>query len=357
MKYLLIILFVSIAGPTAIYAQVKSDKPEPYVDKGFAVWQFGSKTIGEDYTIYVIVPPGYDTAKTTSPVLYMTDGDWNMTVAMNCFNMLRQDYDTTEPIIVGIGYGDRPNKRGRDLQPSEGGPKFITFIEKELMPFVQSKYRTNGNNALYGYSLGGMLTTSVLFEHPGLFNMIFIGAPGNSGRALIPSAQKYFANHNDLNCRVFAGVGSYEHTTAKNIGEFKAYMLRKNCKSLDIETAITPDAAHGAALAQVMQNAMKFAYCKTHKEITLAAKDLEKYAGEYVAREDAKVKFKVYTVGDKLYASQGDDVPNRYVPYAGNHFFLYENERVDIVFNNENGKSYMLFIVPNEQPHRLDKVN
>lgn len=40
----------------------------------------------------------------------MTDGDWNMTVAMNCFSMLRQDYNTREPLIVGIGYGKGSSK-------------------------------------------------------------------------------------------------------------------------------------------------------------------------------------------------------------------------------------------------------
>jgi enterochelin esterase-like enzyme len=47
-----------------------------------------SSIIGEDYTIYVLKTDDYDTTKKQLPVLYMTDGDWNMTVAMNCFRML-----------------------------------------------------------------------------------------------------------------------------------------------------------------------------------------------------------------------------------------------------------------------------
>src|SRR4051812_37251972 len=90
---------------TTIFAQVKGTIPTPFGEKELVSWDFHSKIIGEDYTIYVHYPPGYDTTKTKYPVLYMTDGDWNMTVAMNCFRMLRQDYETTEPLIVGIGYG------------------------------------------------------------------------------------------------------------------------------------------------------------------------------------------------------------------------------------------------------------
>jgi hypothetical protein len=288
----------------------------------------------------------------------MTDGDWNMTVAMNCFNMLRQDYSiTTEPLIVGIGYGSRPNKRSRDLNPSIGGPNFLSFIQTEVIPFIQKQYRVTDDKTLYGYSLGGMFTTYVLFEHPGLFNMIGIGAPGDNGKDLIPAAQKYFADHKDLNTKVFLGVGSYEHMVANNIGAFKSYVDKQNCKNLELLTGITPNAAHGAALAQVMQNAIAFFYCNKHKPVNVPAKELEKYTGTYTILTDPKAKFTVYVTGNNLYFKQGEELPVQFVPYAKDGFFMYENEKADISFKEDSGKTYMLFGFPNEKPTRLDKVN
>ncbi|RYY11106.1 MAG: hypothetical protein EOO04_35805, partial [Chitinophagaceae bacterium] len=113
-------------------------------------WKIHSSVIGEDYTLYVLKTDGYDTTTNRLPVLYMTDGDWNMTVAMNCFSMLRQDYITHEPLVVGIGYGANENKRFRDLDPATGGPNFLSFIEKEVMPFIDKQYRTNDERAIYG---------------------------------------------------------------------------------------------------------------------------------------------------------------------------------------------------------------
>jgi predicted alpha/beta superfamily hydrolase len=355
-KFLYCALVISFISLTTGYGQVKSSAPNQFCEKEIVSWDYSSNIIGEDYTIYIHFPPGYDTTKTKYPVLYMTDGDWNMTVAMNCFNMLRQDYETTEPLIVGIGYGSRTNMRSRDLNPATGGPKFLLFIEKELIPFIQSRYRVTDNKALYGYSYGGMFTTSVLFGEPNLFNMIFIGAPGNSGNDLIPTAQKYFADHDDINCRVFLGVGSFEHLTVNNIELFKAYMLEQNCKNLDISTAVTPNAGHGAALAQVMQNAMAFAYCKKHTPITIRARALEKYTGTYTISTDPKVKFKIYATGDDLYFKQGDALPILLIPYIKDGFFMYENEKADISFKEDRGKKYMLFGFPNEKPTRLDKL-
>lgn len=356
-KYLLSLLVIIIIGTMASYCQVKSAAPNPFCEKDIVSWDYSSKIVGEDYTIYIHFPPGYDTTKTKYPVLYMTDGDWNMTVAMNCFNMLRQDYETTEPLIVGIGYGTRPNKRNRDLNPTGGGPKFLDFIKQEVMPFVQSKYRVTDNKALYGYSFGGMFTTYVLFEHPDLFNMIFIGAPGNGGNELMPAAQKYFTTHKELNCKVFAGVGSYEQTVVNNISQFKAYLEKQNCKGLEIATSVTPNAGHGAALAQVMQNAIAFAYCKKHKPIALAVPDLKKYTGDYIIAGDAKNTFRLYVDNKMLYFKQNEEFPIQLIPYTKDGFFMYDNERADISFKEEGSRKYMLFAFPNEKPTRLDKIN
>lgn len=350
----LFVVFISWAA----WGQPKSTSAVPYIEKEIVQWDFASKTIGEDYTIYIHFPPGYDTSKTKYPVLYMTDGDWNMTVAMNCLNMLRQDYNiTTEPLIVGIGYGNRPNKRARDLDPGKGGPKFLTFIQTEVMPFVEKQCRVTDNKTLYGYSLGGMFAIYTLFEHPGLFDMIGIGAPGNSGSDLMPEAQKYFATHKDLKTKVFLGVGSYEHDNVKHLEEFRAYVAKQNFKDFDLLAGITPNAAHGAALAQVMQNAVAFFYCTKHKAIAVAKGDLDKYAGTYAVAGSQGSKLKFYVDNDALYFKEGDNIPLQVVPFTKDGFFIYENERMDILFKEENGKRYFLVSSPNEKPTRIDKID
>ena len=357
-KFLSAALFIILINFSFGHCQVKSSSPTPFYVKEIVSWDFSSKSVGDDFTIYIHFPPGYDTSKTKYPVLYMTDGDWNMTVAMNCFNMLRQDYHiTTEPLIVGIGYGTRPNKRSRDLDPSKGGPNFLSFIQTEVMPFIQKQYRISDEKALYGYSLGGMFTTYVLFEHPGSFNMIGIGAPGNNGNDLLPEAQKYFTNHKDLDGKVFLGVGSYEHMVVKNIAEFKSYVEKQNCKNFNLSTAITPNAAHGAALAQVMQNAMAFFYCNKHKPIDVAATALEKYTGTYATTGEQAEKINVYVDKNALYVKGNNDLPTQLIPFTNDGFFMYENETISLFFRTEGGKKYLVVESPGAKPTLIEKVN
>jgi len=360
MKYLSIFFLFSIISAGSAFGQVKGAEPAFLVDSSMLVWQYHSKIIGEDYTIYVTMPSGYDTSKTGRPVLYLTDGDWNMTVARDCFDMLEQDYYTTTPILVGIGYGNRKNMRGRDFEPKTGGPNFLSFIETELMPFIKNRYLTNGDNALFGYSYGGVFASYVLFEHPGLFNTILMGAPGNGGgelTSLASSAKKYFETHADLQCNVFAGVGSYEPEKSANVRKFGAYLRAKNYKSLNYKTLIIPGVAHGAGLAPVMQSAMKFAYCRTHKAITVPVTGLARYAGIYRSSEDPALKLRLFIRNRALYFQVGKIKTLRFVPYAKDKFFMYEDEKTGINFKNDGKKQYFLFTTLDGKPQRIDKIN
>ena len=307
-------------------------------------WIFHSSVIGEDYEIYVLRTAAYDSGKIKLPVLYMTDGDWNMTVAMNCFSMLRQDYNTREPLIVGIGYGKGKNKRMRDLDPQTGGQKFLTFIEKEVIPFINEKYRTEKEKGIYGYSMGGMFTTYILFNRPELFDEVFIGAPGNNGRLLMPAVRQYFKTHKDLKSKVFAGVGSFEHETALNIDSFKNYLIGKNCASLQFKTDITPGAGHGAALAAVMQNAIAFAYCEKHKAVSVITNVLEQLAGEYVCDDKSVPNALIIFKNDKLYwkLKPQEDPATELLAASENDYFMVENERISFSFKKENGKQKMI---------------
>jgi predicted alpha/beta superfamily hydrolase len=326
------------------------DSLGPFYLANIDTWSIHSTTVGEDYTLYVLRTAAYDTTNVQLPVLYITDGDWNMTVAMNCFSMLRQDYNTREPLIVGIGYGKGKNQRFRDLNPETGGPAFLAFIEKEVMPFIDKKYRTNKEKAIYGYSMGGMFTTYVLFNRPDLFEMVFIGAPGNNGSQLMPAAKQYFKVHNDLKSKVFIGVGSYEKEVVRNIDSFTNYLLSRKCPGLTIRKDFTPGAGHGAALAQVMQNAVAFGYCERHEAITVDPVIFNQYEGSYISKNKSLPDVLIFTGKDKLYWKwqKEGDLATELIPLSNTEFFMVENERILFTFNKENNILTMV-VVPEDK--------
>jgi predicted alpha/beta superfamily hydrolase len=342
---------------TASFAQ-RADSLGPLVIPNIQTWKMHSSEINEDYTIYVLKTPGYDTSQEKVPVLYMTDGDWNMTVAFNCFNMLRQDYKTHEPLIVGIGYGKNENKRMRDLDPNKGAPAFLRFIEKEVMPFVEGHFRVNDERGIYGYSMGGVFTTWVLFNRPELFHNVFIGAPGNNGYDLMPSARAYFSKRSDLNNKVFIGVGSYELQVVRNIDSFTTY-LRSRVPDIDLRSDIAPNANHGAALSQVMESGFAFAYCDRHRQVKIDAATLPRFAGDYVYYENGKQveQATISAANGRLYLkwSNPQAIREELLPFAAGKFFLPTNEHMSFDFTTEDGKRVLLIAIEGDNTYRFTK--
>ena len=50
-------------------------------------------------------------------------------------------------------------------------------LEKEIIPFIKSRYNTGLRNILVGHSLGGTFVTYALLSNPGLFQCILSVSP------------------------------------------------------------------------------------------------------------------------------------------------------------------------------------
>ena len=146
-----------------------------------------SKILGEQRKIWVYTPDMTSgNANQHWPVLYLLDGDGHFASVVGMIQQMSQVNGNNvypEMIVVAIPNTDRT----RDLTPthvasdppmmdsnfsknSGGGENFVAFIEKELMPHVDSVYQTAPYRVLIGHSFGGLTVMSVLTNHTKLFN-------------------------------------------------------------------------------------------------------------------------------------------------------------------------------------------
>ena len=152
---------------------------------------FHSDILKENRRINVYLPEGYspDSSK-TYPVIYLLDGsmdeDFIHIAGLVQFGSFPWINMLPESIVVGIANTDRkrdftfPSNNEKDLAklPTSGGSdKFIKFIEKELQPLIEKQYKTAPQRTLIGQSLGGLLTTEILFKKPKLFDNYIIVSP------------------------------------------------------------------------------------------------------------------------------------------------------------------------------------
>lgn len=142
-----------------------------------------SQILDETREVYVALPRGYDESDARYPVVYVLDADWHFTTAVAATRFLAETsyisaHRMPPVILVGIVNHDRNeddtptrcvSQHGMSFPTSGGADDFLVFMRDELIPEIDRRYRTHPYRVLCGWSLGGLLTTYALVEHPDIF--------------------------------------------------------------------------------------------------------------------------------------------------------------------------------------------
>jgi hypothetical protein len=269
MKYIIYLLFFIF--PSAAFSQTK-----PFVLG--VIEELNSTILSEKRILNIYLPDGYISTDTTRyPVIYLLDGsadeDFIHITGLVQFNSFEWVNRIPKSIVIGIASVDRRRdftspsalEEQRTAFPTSGkSARFIDFIEKELQPFVQKKFKTNGSKTLIGQSFGGLLATEVLLKRPSLFNKYIIVSPSlwwNNAAVLEASSdllEKTIANP----VAIYIAVGKEGLTPGKNprVMEVDANLLVEKLKAIKnpgIKTVFDylPAENHGTILHQAVSNA------------------------------------------------------------------------------------------------------
>jgi enterochelin esterase-like enzyme/outer membrane protein assembly factor BamB len=134
---------------------------------------FESKILENSRKLDVYVPPGYDESQSRYPVVYIHYGamakDWAK-MPNTLDNLIGK---TIQPVIaVFIHVNQRAGFREYAGEPRF---KFAQAVMEELVPFIDSKYRTiadPGARLMMGGSSGGYLAILAALKHPGVISYI-----------------------------------------------------------------------------------------------------------------------------------------------------------------------------------------
>jgi predicted alpha/beta superfamily hydrolase len=188
-----------------------------------------SKILNEKREIWVYLPKCEDNQNDTKqqyPVVYLLDAEGRFRSFMDTIQQVDKPNGNKlfpDMIVVGI-----PNtKRSRDLTPthsiydvkgkkerafklSGGGEKFISFIENELMPHVDSTYPTTANRILAGHSLGGLTVINTLINHTALFNGYIASDPSMwwDGKKILNDAREVLKQQRFNGKSLYLGIAN-----------------------------------------------------------------------------------------------------------------------------------------------------
>lgn len=242
-----------------------------------------SKVLGEERIVNIYFPQGYNKNDTTKyPVTYLLDGsadeDFIHVVGLYQFNSFEWINRVPKSIVVGIATVDRRRdftypttiEKDKKKYPTTGhSDKFITFIEKELQPFIENKYKGNTSRTLIGESLGGLLATEILLKKPTLFNKYIIVSPSlwwDNGSLLNQPSAILLENFRQKT-EVYIGVGKEGLTPAEipRVMEVDANLLAEKIKSsksksVQVYFDYLPEEDHATIMHQAVSNALRMLY-------------------------------------------------------------------------------------------------
>lgn len=230
-----------------------------------------SKILSEDRILNVYLPENYKVKDTLKyQVLYVLDGTMNEdflhVVGLTQFFNLQ--YTIPNTIVVGISNIDRKRdftfptldkSLKRDYPTTGGSAKFISFLEKEVQPYIQKNYNVNNTKMLIGQSLGGLLATEILLKRMDLFTHYFIISPSLwwDNESLLKDATAYITGQKDMEVFAYISVGTEGDVMEKEANKLFEVLKRANKKNLKTEFKFLPDENHASILHQSLNEGFK----------------------------------------------------------------------------------------------------
>ena len=259
----------------------------------------------EERPIIVSLPIGYNNSKANYPVLYVLDGLQNIKHTVGTLELLTESGLIPPLILVGIESLDRtrdltPSNAGENVHggtgnsgiPQSGGaPKFLEFLREELIPFVETNYRTHPYRILEGHSLGGLFSVYTLMESKDLFDAFIIEAPALwwNNEEMTEKAKNFFKSHDNLNKTVYFGIGGGDGWGMRQ--ELKRYVdvvKQHNPKQFKWLHEEVGDEGHMASRLLLNYNGLKFLF----SDIKIDEDFIDKFSAKSFLKAEEQLKNK-----------------------------------------------------------------
>jgi len=258
MKRLLILILLSIPSiAMAIDSNISIGK----------TIEIESKTLNEKRIIQVHLPDAYRNGDTRFPVLYLTDGPGHFSHTVGTMNFLANNGRMPQMIIVGVANTDRTRDltpkilRSKDdrFQTGGGADTFLTFFEKELIPYIENNYRTQPYRVFTGHSFGGLFAINAFLTKPELFNAYISVSPSLwwDDERLISDAKVFFNNKKSVDTTLFVTMAAEGERMINPYNKFVNVAKESKTKGLIFASKEFDDEDHGSTVLRSQYFALK----------------------------------------------------------------------------------------------------
>ncbi|TKB02401.1 alpha/beta hydrolase [Alteromonas portus] len=235
-----------------------------------------SKVLNEEQKISVYLPEKYGEDPTHRyPVIYALDGKYYKQMVSAVIARFYDDWLIPETIVVTI---DNEN-RIRDYTPtphatadvlSGKADVFLDYIEKELIPFVDSNYQTSEFRIFEGHSLGGLLSLYAVQARPELFTAHYAFSPSLhwGDNKTVEKIITYLSSRKSLKQFIYMNLGNeivkseYEpnNTMGASFLRLQTFFKEHSVPGLRVKSEILKNLPHAATNISGLVNATNELY-------------------------------------------------------------------------------------------------
>jgi predicted alpha/beta superfamily hydrolase len=156
--------------------------PEKKSEESDRVYKIHSRILNEERILRISLPDSYDKTQDRYPVLYQLDGsDRHFSEVTHTIQSLCSAGKIPEMIVVGIANTDR----WRDMLPinlkkhptSGEADRFLEFLEREVIRFLEENYLTNRVRILSGRSNSALFTIFAMTAEASVFDGYIASSP------------------------------------------------------------------------------------------------------------------------------------------------------------------------------------
>jgi predicted alpha/beta superfamily hydrolase len=258
----------------------------PTTVRGAESFLLKARHIDQTFQIDIYAPPGEP--KKPLPVVYVTDASYGFGMVQQVISLMQVARELPRMVVVGIGYPatmdakDIRLLRFRDfcptaarefldamraqLPPGEvpeatdagGAAAFLSFINDELKPLIEARYRIDTADQTHaGMSLGGLFALYGLFAAPRSFQRVVALSPSIwwDNRDILATETAFAKEAKDLPVNLYLSIGALEeaaHPVSKmvsNLYEFEAALRGRKYPSLRLAMDVFPAETHNSVYA------------------------------------------------------------------------------------------------------------
>ncbi len=225
-----------------------------------------SEILKQNRKFSIFLPEGYDKNDAKFPVIYVLDATDRDQHIVPTARFLFLNNKMPKVIIVGVYNIDRNHDflpdSSKNASTGGGADNFIRFFKEELIPYIDSNFKTEPYKVLIGHSFGGVFAMHALLTDPDLFDAYIVIDPSfwYKNFMLVKYAEKELPKSKNWNKSIYITGREGDGMVSMGIPPMEKLLKESSPKDLNWKIVAYSDEDHGSVTFKSTYDGLRFIF-------------------------------------------------------------------------------------------------